>query len=327
MTTTSAQPPLDDFAPECPSPPIRLHTRADVVSIVPYLLGFVPQESLVAVLVDAGRVVVTARLDLVQADEPRLAQLVAVLLRDQPAAQVLLVGYSSDPNAAAESLGMAEVAFGAYRVLDSLMVVDGRLRSRSQGGWREARTVGGEAGEAPNAVSAAAVYAGMSVLSSRDELRRLVAGPAGERLDRAREIAGDLRDSLPAGSAAHSRLDHLLSKALESPDALSVPECLELGLLIADIQLRDRAWLGMSRRTAEQHLRVWLRIVREMPEEHSVPALALVGAAAWLTGNGALQVIALERGLELDASYSMLRLLSEVNAVGAPPSLWDHMVT
>jgi hypothetical protein len=277
--------------------------------------------------VDAGRVVVTARLDLVQVDEPRLAQLVSVLLRDQPAAQVLLVGYSDDPDAAGEGLGMAEVAFGSPRVLDSLMVVDGRLRSRRQGGWQEGRASTGEAGAASNAISAAAVYAGMSVLSSRDELRGLVVGPVGERLDRAREIAGDLRDSLPAGSAAHSRLDHLLSKALESPDALSVPECLELGLLISDIQLRDRAWLGMSRRNAEQHLRVWLRIVREMPQERSVPALALVGAAAWLTGNGALQVIALERGLELDASYSMLRLLSEVNAVGAPPSLWDHMVT
>ena len=50
--------------------PLRLRGGQDVASLVPYLLGFHPQDSIVALVCVDGRLFMTARMPLDMADHP-----------------------------------------------------------------------------------------------------------------------------------------------------------------------------------------------------------------------------------------------------------------
>jgi Domain of unknown function (DUF4192) len=79
------------------SPQTRLKVRQpdELLAIIPYLIGFHPAESIVAVFVRSGRIVLTARMDLppeVATDE--LAERIAALAEQQKAQALALVAYS-----------------------------------------------------------------------------------------------------------------------------------------------------------------------------------------------------------------------------------------
>jgi hypothetical protein len=63
---------------ERPQTPTRLKVRRpdDLLAVIPYLLGFHPDESLVAVFVRSGRVILTARMDLLPEADDELAGLI-----------------------------------------------------------------------------------------------------------------------------------------------------------------------------------------------------------------------------------------------------------
>ena len=51
-------------------PRFRLDSPADMAQLVPYLVGFTPEESLVIVVIDDHQVQVTARADLAEMRQP-----------------------------------------------------------------------------------------------------------------------------------------------------------------------------------------------------------------------------------------------------------------
>ena len=63
---------------------------------------------------------------------------------------------------------------------------------------------------------------------------------------------------------------------------------------------------------------------RAVPPFESAP-VCLLGFAAWIGGDGALQVMCIERALEINPDYSLGRLLEDINLRAAPPSMWDQM--
>jgi hypothetical protein len=54
----------------------------------------------------------------------------------------------------------------------------------------------------------------------------------------------------------------------------------------------------------------------------SPPALCLAGFASWLSGDGALALIAAERALSIDRHYPMAGLLLRILEAAVPPSSW-----
>jgi hypothetical protein len=54
----------------------------------------------------------------------------------------------------------------------------------------------------------------------------------------------------------------------------------------------------------------------------SPPSLTLTGFASWLSGDGALALIATERALAIDPLYPMAGLLLQMLELGVPPSSW-----
>ena len=108
---------------------IRLRGPADVVAVLPYQLGYHPQDSIVVVALHDRAVGLIERLDLPAPEDAEEAGrvLVGPLLRERPEA-VLLVGYET-------AEGSSEPALDAVRgqlleadldVLDRLVVRDGR---------------------------------------------------------------------------------------------------------------------------------------------------------------------------------------------------------
>ena len=56
------------------APRLRVETPSDIVELVPYLLGFAPQESVVILVIQAGVVQVTARADIAELEPAGAAE-------------------------------------------------------------------------------------------------------------------------------------------------------------------------------------------------------------------------------------------------------------
>ena len=82
------------------------------------------------------------------------------------------------------------------------------------------------------------------------------------------------------------------------------------------------AWAEMTHRNAVGHVDLWRDLLRRAPEELAAAPAALLGFAAWLSGDGALAWCAVERCLAADPDYGLAGLLTQALAGAVPPSVW-----
>jgi hypothetical protein len=107
---------------------VRLHDRADMVSAVPFLLGFAPDDCLVVLSLADGRLEVTARLDLPTPPEaPAAAAELTRALSHTNLTGAVVVGYG--PAADVDPALTAFTAWLHWPVRDVLRVTDDRWRS------------------------------------------------------------------------------------------------------------------------------------------------------------------------------------------------------
>ena len=345
--TTSYSPAVP---PSEPDGPVRLTARrpSDLLAAVPFLLGFHPDESLVALLLASGRVMLTARFDLGDADADGEAVDVADLVAQHRPTGVVLVVYCRDAER-----GRAALLAQADRLrrgreqeveLVDLLLVDGRRW------WSLVCTAGccpedGTAyAPADHPLSAEAVWAGLVARPDRAAVVATVAGPPVQAWGALRRCARPLRARLDRTSraqqqealgravvAALPRLDPTRSDP-DGPDGadraavtLDDAACLELALLLRDTHVRDVACALVTRDDARRHLALWQEVLSRTPPELAAAPLCLVGVSAWAAGNGTLLNACCERLSELDPGYPMGRLLSDVSRRALPPAWWDAM--
>jgi hypothetical protein len=110
-------------------PAIRVSNPAELLALVPYLIGFQPASSLVVIALAAGKIVVTARMDL-PTDPDTVPQLRAALdtltatMAADGATDALLVGYGPAApvtlavQAATAALHAVALPVRIYRVRD-----------------------------------------------------------------------------------------------------------------------------------------------------------------------------------------------------------------
>ena len=119
-------------SPPAPTPPatptIRLRSPGEIVSAVPYLLGFAPQASLVLIGLHGKRMVLTCRADLEDVDVDPCAEAIEGALTRASAERALLVAYASDRDVGARALAvMTERLAGAgITVPEQISVVGDR---------------------------------------------------------------------------------------------------------------------------------------------------------------------------------------------------------
>ena len=110
---------------------------------------------------------------------------------------------------------------------------------------------------------------------------------------------------------------------LDQPRRLSDADCARLAILAANVTVRDLAWVAMTRDDIDDHLSLWGQVVARTIAPWEPAPLCLLGMAAWISGNGALQNCCADRALRLDPSYSLAGLLDDINRRVLPPGFWD----
>ena len=314
---------------ERPQTPTRLKVRRpdDLLAVIPYLLGFHPDESLVAVFVKSGRVILTARMDLLSEAGDELAEQIDVVAKREGAQALALVAYSAAALPANRLLTRLMDRLSEHDLTDVLYVGHGRWWSVTCGD--ECCPLAGTPLDlTSHPLSAAAVLAGLVTRANREELEASIGGPSPAELPRLQSITETLLSEVEqldeAGAAVRVMLS-MLDTAVADPNSLDERTCLLLGLMMMHIDLRDRAWMLINPATADDHLRLWGAVVAQVPPTLAAAPLCLLGMAAWLGGDGALLNCCCERLAVVAPDYSMGTLLAEISERALPPSIWQEL--
>jgi hypothetical protein len=313
---------------QAPRKGFKVRRPDELLAIIPYLVGFHPDESIVAVFIQSGRVVLAARIDLPpESAGDELAAQIEYLAKRQEASTLALVAYSAASLPAHRLLTRVMDRLGKHKLADVLYVGHGRWWSLTCG--EDCCPLNGTPFDlSSHPLSAAAVFAGLGTRANRQELAASVSGPSETELPRLQGLAEALlteREHFDDPSAAARLMVSLVDTAVSDPGALNERHSLLLGLLVTDLRVRDLAWALISADNAEEHVRLWGAVVAKMPPTLAAAPLCLLGLAAWVCGAGALLNCCCERLAQVDPAYSLGRLLRDISAQALPPSLWQQM--
>lgn len=326
MSSHDPNPPAGAESGELDSEPVRVQARSlgDLVALVPYLTGYRLEEGLVVLVYQDGRIQLTASLAIngLQGPESVVAHLSQVRHRF-PDATFIVVGFHSDRDQILGTLRAVQAALPADRVQDVIYTNNRRYWSLTC--VDECCPPEGSPVDHHSPAAVQAVLAGAVAESSREAIAERVSGPSPAQQSRDWLSVQTLLERMRGVSCSErsTRLETLLDVGMREPGALSHADLLELACLLTEVPIRDQAWLSMTRANAEQCLAVWLRVIKVAPDHVAIPAVCLAGLAAWIGGQGALLTVCVERGEDLGVDYSLLDIVSDIQARAVPPSEWD----
>ena len=334
--------------PSTDRPTIRVTTIADLLALIPFLLGFQPQHSLVLVALNDDGVPFTARLTLPTPGQPpapvRAAwDTITAKLASAGGARVVLVGYGpADQIQAAVDTATDALQGADIPITDMLRVADGRF-------WHLDRpdTDGTAFDATTNPAAATAVYAGLVALPDRDALAATltpVTGPARVRMATATAAACavlvDLLDAARPDTSGHGEPDDDPDAVLDTPLGLALQHAARtyltqaqdsyrnrlpvdddhaaiLTVLLSLPSLRDYAARRTSAETWQQQM--WTDLIRRAEPPFVAGPAVLLALCALRSGNGALAGIAVNRALDTDPDDRLAQLLTRAIAAGIDP--------
>jgi Domain of unknown function (DUF4192) len=264
---------------------VSIDSPAAMLAVIPHLLGFTPESSLVI----AGgrgprqRIEATLRFDLPDPPDQATAKAIAghtiSVLAPQEFTTVVVIGYGPGELVAPPTRTLRRaIARTGLEVRDVLRVQDGRYWSYlcKNPACCPPEGVPFDATTHPAArVMAAAT--GRALLASREELAASIVpigGPVAETMrqetGRAERIAARLLADAPrAGSTGRPVVNRGLGAVQAAigiyRDGGSITEASQfawLALALASLQVRDDAWARMDPGHREDHLRLWIDVTR-----------------------------------------------------------------
>jgi hypothetical protein len=324
-------------------PPIRITSPTDLLALVPCVLGFHPDESIVLVVTAGHAGQLHARLDL-PADEEETRETIRTLLlavTRAEAHQVALVAYSSEDERVRElvDLLVLELEVADCDVLFAIRA-DGDRWYLIDCDDVECCPPDGEPYDlTAHPITAQSVLDGKVTYINRRALADSLVGTdleaidtVGEAADEAmRRFQGAARHPLgtddPEGARAHLMtegywLRERVRRFVRTGEPLDHDEVGRMVVAMVNIEVRDVAWAEMSRDDARAHVELWRDVVRRTPLDLVAGPAALLGFAAWLAGDGALAWCAVERCQEAEPGYSLAGLISQALSTAMHPSTW-----
>lgn len=301
-----------------PQARLAVHNIDDLVGLVPYLIGFHPEESLVVIVIEEGRVEVTARVDLsAVSGRGSPGALVSRLFDRYPAAGAWFIAYTGDDDLAWDVLGSCAALGGLVRVQRLLQVGPEAWRSDEPDGPT------GPISRRVAPVAAEAAVLGLAVRPSRRALAAGIAGPPDDEVD-------DLVARFDAAEIALDRLGargrrRILRRLLVASGPPERDDSVRLALLVQHEEAQVRVLRLLSVENAEAQLALWTRIVRHTLPAHRPAVLGLLGMAAWQNGDGALAMVCLEQLDRIDPLEPIAALLDWLNEEVVPPHAWPHV--
>ncbi len=322
-----------------PDAVVKLRTPGELVQAVPRLLGYVPTDSVVAVLLKGSRrrIELTLRYDLeVAAAEPLwLVDTLAERARMVTAREVMVIVYGDCVPSADADL--------PYRELADLMEAKWRLPLRemvftAEGRWwsylcsdphccpSDGNVLDPDA-PAVGRLAAEAAVGGLALLPDRSALVRSVSLDADADAEHCRDaVAGAILTAAETDLAVRRRrvrelTDRLLDRLRDPRETVSDDEAFELAGLIWHVVVRDEVLvLGGDQDRRELLLRLYRQVVRRVPPPFDAPPCTLLSWFAYADGDGTTANIALDRALDTDPGYSLAALIADALDRQVPPS-------
>lgn len=322
--------------PAAPDPSVFVaRTPTDLIAVVPAVLGFHPEDSVVLLTFGPPGGAFHARVDLpvAAAEQQAVADVLldAVLANRVRRAAVLL--YTEDVEVA---LAQGQLLVGRLLELDVdvievLRVDDGRWHpvpeDGSPGTAYELET---------HPFTAQRVFQGHVVHRDREELADSLVGTDEDDAVEVALAATRFAD-LVASSGESERstrgflgsevrwLQRRLRGRPEHGAPLGPAEAGRLLVLASLVPTRNAAWAEINRQSSSVHVDLWRELVRRGPR-HLLPGVSsLLAFAAWQHGDGALAWCAIDRCLGVDPDYSMAHRVGEFLTRAIPPGAWEQI--
>jgi hypothetical protein len=302
-----------DSADRSPDETVRLNHPRDLLTAVPFLLGFEPDPgSVVVVALRAGRVAVTIRVESHTLDDaPRVWARVQRPLREADVDEVAVVGYLP------EHLAPQVLAFAAaapVRRLDVLRVHQGR--------WWSLTCPNGPGccppGEplSANAAVAAPLIAGAGApAASRADLARCLQPGPGELVA---AVAALLPlDPAPPAPELFRQVTAAHTERASGPRPLAPEQAAVLVHALTDVHVRD-ACCGWHDDAAWW---LWTTLIRITPTTHVAPVASLIATTAYQRGDTVLARIAADHALAANPGYGLAQLMREVVVAQIHPAM------
>ena len=343
-------PPPGGGEPGPPSPPdrtlpkVRVSGPADILAVVPHLIGFHPSLSFVVIGATGPRrrVELGFRYDLPDppgaAAAAEIADHAVAVLAQRGASMVIGIGYG--PGRLVTPVADAFAAAVRQRRLqlrELLRVEDRRYWSYLCANAACCPAEGTAFDYQSHPAAAAMTVAGLAAYPDRDAVAATLAPPAGaaaramdEAIDRACDRAQALMDRArrngPGGplrfvvSQGRRAVREAIRVYRGGGRITSEDKIAWLAVSLVHLAVRDDAWARMLPEHRQAHLSLWADIVRRIDGPWLPAPASLLAFTAWQSGDGTLANIALDRALGADPDYSMALLLRDILTAGVPPS-------
>lgn len=310
----------------------KLRGPADVAAVIPYLLGFQPNESLVLVALEGPRKRFgpVLRIDLVDDRglwELQLGQILAGV-RSNRMRLVIVATFSAN---AALADARTDLVLAALAEMD--VALEDAFRTDGRRWWSYtchdpmccspdgmAYDVG------TSRVAAEAVLSGMTFEPDRDALRARFA-PAAEdtRLAVASEVDRLRRtDPTTLPAAASTMLAARVTRLATHPEELTPSDVAWLALAVQSFRGQGSALALVERAGAAGHFELWRAVMCRVADALLPPPGCLTAFSAWLDGRGVLASHALDRVFEVAPSHPLARSLERLLTDVVDPRRWPE---
>jgi hypothetical protein len=329
-------------------PVVPVKGPAQVISLVPWLLGFQPGNADLVVIGTApprGQVTLTWRWDLPDPATPVLAiqaRHAIAALAVQGCTKALAVGFGPDRLVAPAVTLVRKAATAAGLEIGDLLRADGgRYWSYLCTSPRccppegtpyhlDASPVTAAyqaAGAPPPQASRDAVAAGIAPATGAEAALMLQAmeraALRARRLDQQGSRPGRKARQPPLAISGTRAVSAAIKAYRGGGTITSYGQLAWLAVTLAVPQVRDAAWLRMDPAHRQAHQRLWTTLTRLAPPGHVAAPAALLAFTAWQDGNGVLGNLALDRAQADNPADDAARVLRTALESGAPPSLAD----
>ena len=307
----------------------------DLLAAVPFMVGYHPKDSLVAMALRDDKVVMAMRVDF---PEPDLilatSETIAMHLIREQASEAIVVGYLPTNTLETDSLAIVREVIARHDIIvkECIAVRGDRFRSNL---CQDIGCCPPEGNPIPlltdSRVTAEQVAAGNPLpYLDLDEMKRSIAAqPADKELNKLiKKIADIDYDSDEVTLLQRQGVNAIIELAMEFKGAGFSGNKALIALVLArllDLQVRDYA-MGMStEESCEQLWDMWRWLLRIAPRGYVAPVAVIFAIMSYERGDGALAQRALDRAFEDSAKYQMAKLLRRTFAAGWPPSAFTEM--
>ncbi len=310
------------------------HDIPDLLNTLPTLFGFRPEESLVAVSTRGPRrrFGFRLRVDIPHPEDvDELAEIVVGHLDRHGAEGAIFLAVTQQQAVARDLLAAIEARLPP---IDLIVAV----RADGERYWSD------EPGFPPDGIPyetsdhhlavVQAIAAGQQILPDRQALVDRFAAVTQPRrgwLERAADEV--LRQVVPLlvrtpegdiTALGMRQVQPILDRGLAG-ERLTDEEVTRFSVWMSTVPVRDEVWGQITAETADDMLRLLTLVSRSVVPPFEPAVLSLTAFAAWLTGDGAQSLIAVERALRADQTYSMARLMLQMLEGGIAPSHWSAL--